>query len=136
MIGRAEGLGITLAELYYRAHRDYETDLTHCAIRVLQFISHRGRVPRLDKITAYFGSAPSITSGLIKRLQDRGLVVRNRAKGDERSIEIELTDAAKVALAEHTTLDPRKLRDGVKAIDDFEQDALVKSIRKITEAVD
>ena len=127
---------MTLAELYYRAHRDYETDLTHCAIRVLQFISYRGRVPRLDKITAYFGSAPSIASGLIKRLQDRGLVVRNRAKGDERSIEIELTDAAKVALAEHTTLDPRKLRDGLKALDDFEQDALVKSIRNTTEAID
>ena len=64
------------------------------------------------------------------------MVVRNRAKGDERSIEIELTDAAKVALAEHTTLDPRKLRDGIKALDDFEQDALVKSIRNTTEAID
>ena len=51
-------------------------------------------------------------------------------------IEIELTEAGRVALAEHTTLDPRKLRDGLKALDDFEQDALVKSIRKVTEAID
>ena len=39
MIERAEGLGMALAELYYRARRDYETDLTHRAIRVLQFLS-------------------------------------------------------------------------------------------------
>ena len=127
---------MALAELYYRARRDYETDLTHRAIRVLQFISHHDRAPRLDEITAYLGRAPSTASELIKRLQNKGLVVRNRAKRDERTIEIELTEAGKVALAEHTTLDPRKLRDGLKALDDFEQDALVKSIRKITEAID
>ena len=136
MIERAEGLGMAMAELYYRARRDYETDLTHRAIRVLQFISHHDRAPRLDEITADLGSAPSTASELIKRLQNKGLVVRNRAKRDERTIEIELTEAGKVALAEHTTLDPRKLRDGLKALDDFEQDALVKSIRKITEAID
>ena len=77
MIDRAEGLGMTLAELYYRACRDYETDLTHRAIGVLQFISHHDQAPRLDEITAYFGSAPSTASDLIKRLQNRCLVVRN-----------------------------------------------------------
>ena len=59
MIERAEGMGMALAELYYRARRDYETDLTHRAIRVLQFISHHDRAPRLDEITAYLGSAPA-----------------------------------------------------------------------------
>ena len=100
------------------------------------FISPHHRAPRLNEITAYLGSAPSTASELIKRLQNKGLVVRNRAKRDERTIEIELTEAGRVALAEHTTLDPRKLRDGLKALDDFEQDALVKSIREITEAID
>ena len=136
MIERAEGLGMGLADLYYRARRDYETDLTHRAIRVLQFISHHDRAPGLDEITAYLGSAPSTASELIKRLQNNGLVVSNRAKRDERTIEVELTQAVKVALAGHKTHDPRKLRDSLKALDDFEQDALVRSIRKITEAID
>ena len=69
-------------------------------------------------------------------MQNNGLVVSNRAKRDERTIEVELTQAVKVALAGHKTLDPRKLRDSLKALDDFEQDALVRSIRKITEAID
>ena len=136
MIGRAEGLGMPSAELYYRARKDYETDLTHRAIRVFRFISHYDRAPRLDEITAYLGSAPNTASELIKRLQNKGLVVRNRAKRDERTIEIELTEAGKVALTKHSTLDPRKLRDGFTELDDFEQDVLVKSIRKITEAID
>ena len=69
-------------------------------------------------------------------MQNKGLVVRKRAKRAERTIETELTEAGKGALDEHTTHDPRNLRDGLNALDDFEQNALVKSIRKIIEAID
>ncbi|EDP66628.1 hypothetical protein BAL199_16243 [alpha proteobacterium BAL199] len=132
---KGEELGLALAELYYRARREYEIDLTHRAIRVLQFISHHEKAPGLDEITKFLGSAPSTASELIKRLQNKGLVVRRRSSQDERTIEIELTGSGRAALTEHTSLNPRKLQNGLQALGDLEQEYLIGFIKKVTEAI-
>ena len=91
-------LGDALARLYYAARREYRIDLTHRAIRVLQFISHHSEPPRLDEVRQYLGCAPSTASELIKRLQKKGLLIRARAATDERAIAIEASRSGRGAV--------------------------------------
>jgi DNA-binding MarR family transcriptional regulator len=129
-------LGDALAKLYYVARREYRIDLTHRAIRVLQFISHRPAPPRLDEVRVYLGCAPSTASELIKRLQKKGLLIRTRAPSDERAIAIELTDLGRETVAEHTSLDPEKLRTGIAGLTTEERSALIGSLETVADALD
>lgn len=129
-------LGDALAKLYYVARREYRIDLTHRAIRVLQFISYRAEPPRLDDVREYLGCAPSTASELIKRLQNKGLLLRTRSINDERAIAIELTDAGRETVAEHTSLNPEKLKAGIAALTLDERSALVRSLETVTRALD
>lgn len=128
-----ERLGTTLAKLYYVARRDYQTDLTHRAIRVLQFISYRQEPPRLDEVREFLGCAPSTASELIKRLQKKGLLTRTRSKNDERAIAIELTESGAKAVTEHTSLDPAKLNAGLTRLNAREQEVLLRSLQKVAD---
>jgi MarR family transcriptional regulator, organic hydroperoxide resistance regulator len=124
-------LGDALARLYYVARRDYQTDLTHRAIRVLQFISYRPEPPGLDAVRAYLDCAPSTASELLKRLQKKGLLTRTRSTSDERAIAIELTAAGEKAVTEHTSLDPSKLKSGIADLGTDEQSTLIQAVEKV-----
>lgn len=129
-------LGRALATLYYVARREYEIDLTHRAIRVLQYIAYQDQPPRLDDVANFLDCAPSTASEFIKRLQIKGLLVRNRSRTDERVIEIELTVSGKAALVEHTSLDKGKLKTGLKALDRAEQESLIRAVERIVGEID
>ena len=133
--GPEKRLGDALATLYYVARREYRIDLTHRQIRVLQFIDQRPEPPRLDEVRAYLGCAPSTASELIKRLQKKGLLIRARAADDERAIAIGLTDTGRETVAEHTSLDPEKLKRGIATLTTEEQSVLVQSLEAVTDAL-
>jgi DNA-binding MarR family transcriptional regulator len=128
-------LGDALATLYYVARRDYGVDLSHRAIRVLQFVAFRATPPRVDEIARFLGCAASTASELIKRLQKKELLVRRRSESDERVVEIELSEAGRTALTEHTSLDPALLDSGLLALADEERETLIQLLGKMTEAV-
>jgi DNA-binding MarR family transcriptional regulator len=134
--GREDRLGRVLATLYYVARRDYEIDLTHRAIRVLQFVGYREKPPRLDDVANFLNCAPSTASELMKRLQKKELLIRNRSSADERVIEIKLTEFGKTALVEHTSLDPGKLKAGLETLEGPEQEALIRTLDRIVESID
>ena len=113
--------------------REYAIDLSHRAIRVLQFVAFRQDPPRIDDVTAFLGCAPSTASELVKRLQKRGLVVRHRSASDERVVHIELTEAGWTALTEHTSVDPAKLESGLETLSVKEQKELIRLIGALTQ---
>ena len=127
----SERLSDLLASLYYTARRAYGSDLTHRAIRVLQFIERREAAPRIDDVARHLGSAASTTSELVKRLVTRRLVSRRRCEDDERVVRLALTEAGANALREHTTLDPEKLGRGLTALDGAERTELVRLLAAI-----
>lgn len=77
----------------------------------------------------------STATELIKRLQTKKVLTRERSKLDERTIEIRLTAAGEAALTEHTSLDPRKLSDGLNALTAQERETLIASVEKMTRAL-
>lgn len=132
---RARELGDALASLYFVARRDYGIDLSHHAIRVLQLVAFGEKAPRIDDVARVLGRAASTASELVKRLQNKGLLVRRRTDKDERVVRLELTAAGRTALTEHTSCDPQKLEAGLAALPAAEQRELVRLIKGLSDAV-
>ena len=130
-----EKLAKLLASLYYEARRDYGFDLTHRAIRVLQFISFAKQTPCIDEVARFLGSAASTASELMTRMQKKGFVRRRRAEDDERVVRLELTDSGREALAEHTSVDPERLARGLRSLTPREQDELTRILGRVIEEI-
>ena len=133
---RARLLCESLSALYFAARRDYDIDLTHRAIRVLQFVAFREDAPRIDDVARFLGCAPSTASELLKRLQTKGLLLRTRSKSDERVVRLTLTPAGQEALVQHTSLDPGKIQSALGALPAGDQETLLGLMQAITERVD
>ena len=129
---RVAELGDLLASLYYEARREYQTDLSHRAIRLLQFIAYSRAAPRVDDIAKFMGCATSTASEHIKRLQNKGLLVRYRSHDDERVVRVKLTEGGRSALVEHTSLDPEKLDKGLRGLPVREQAELIRLLKVMT----
>ena len=132
---RVERLSAVLATLYFVARREYSTDLTHRAVRVLQLAAYRDDPPRIEDVANYLGCALSTASELVKRLQKKGLVVRQRSATDERVVQLELTDEGRQALVEHTSLDPNKLELGFGTLSVGEQKEIIRLVEEMTRRV-
>ena len=129
---RAGEFADVLAALYFAARRDYEIDLSHRAVRVLQLVAFSEAPPRIDDVARFLDCAASTASELVKRLQGKGLIARRRSDADERVVCLALTDAGRSALAEHTSLDPVKLRAGLRSLPASDQEALVRLLGELT----
>ena len=136
LIDEAAKANDVLAALYRRARRDYGSDLTHRAIRVLQFIAFSETPPRIDDVARQIGAAPSTASELLKRLAGRGFVVRRRAEDDERVVRLTLTPAGRAALGEHTTLDPEKLARGLGSLKKTEREELARLLERVVDGLE
>ena len=117
------------------ARRDYVVDLSHRPIRVLQLVAFSDEPPKMDDVARFLGSAASTASELVKRLQDKGLIIRRRSDDDERVVRLALTDAGHVALTEHTSLDPGKLATGLGALPASDRKELVRLVGALAESL-
>ncbi len=130
---RVADLSDLLASLYYEARREYQIDLSHRAIRLLQLIAYASTPPRIDDIAKFMGCAASTASEHIKRLEKKGLLARQRSDHDERVVRVKLTEEGRTALVEHTSLDPEKLGKGLSALPVREQRELLRLLRAMTD---
>ncbi|PEZ03595.1 MarR family transcriptional regulator [Bacillus sp. AFS018417] len=95
--------------IYFYLRHEYEENLTHQAIRILQMIS-RKEAPTISHIAAELHLSHNTASEHIKRLIQKGFVVKERSKQDERVVIVKLTETGQQALATHTLLDEAKLK--------------------------
>ena len=95
--------------IYYHLRYEYEDNLSHQAIRILQIIS-RETETTIGKIASELGLSHNTASEHVKRLIQKGFVIKERNKQDERVVNLALTTEGKEALAKHTLLDEEKLK--------------------------
>lgn len=98
-----------VAELYAHLRPDYDEDLTHQSVRLLQHIAFSDRPLRVEDVRQFLGGAAPSASEFVKRLAVRGLVARERSEADARVVELKLTVKGLEVLRQHTHLDPRRL---------------------------
>ncbi|MEY8346803.1 MarR family transcriptional regulator [Bacillus cereus] len=95
--------------IYYHLRYEYEDNLSHQTIRILQIIS-RETETTIGKVASELGLSHNTASEHVKRLIQKGFVIKERNKQDERVVNLALTTEGKEALAKHTLLDEEKLK--------------------------
>ncbi|MGG2092714.1 MarR family transcriptional regulator [Bacillus sp. S13(2024)] len=95
--------------IYFYLRHEYEENLSHQAIRILQMIS-RKEAQTISNIAAKLHLSHNTASEHIKRLIQKEFVVKERSKQDERVVIVKLTEVGQQALAAHTLLDEAKLK--------------------------
>jgi MarR family transcriptional regulator, organic hydroperoxide resistance regulator len=92
----------------YVQQRLAQLDVTDLEVHVLWHLRHGGRAPA--ELLRAFGIQPSTLTGVLDRLETRGLVGRTPHPGDRRSYLLTLTPAGKRA-----ALTVRQVLDGFEA---------------------
>jgi DNA-binding MarR family transcriptional regulator len=80
-----------------------------------------------------FGVPVSTMTGLVDRMERKGLVRRMRGRRDRRAIELEATPAGALALREHARAMEAIARGMLEALGDRDQQALIAILRRVRE---
>ncbi|ABS21726.1 MarR family winged helix-turn-helix transcriptional regulator [Bacillus cytotoxicus] len=95
--------------IYYHLRCEYENNLSHQAIRILQITSREAETT-ISKIASELNLSHNTASEHVKRLIQKDLILKERNKKDERVVNLALTAKGKEALIKHTLLDEKKLK--------------------------
>ncbi|WP_368935433.1 MarR family winged helix-turn-helix transcriptional regulator [Bacillus sp. SH8-8] len=95
--------------IYYHLRYEYEDNLSHQAIRILQIVSREKDIT-IGKVATELILSHNTASEHIKRLIQKGFIVKERNKKDERVVNLTLTIEGIEVLEKHTLLDKEKIK--------------------------
>lgn len=95
--------------IYYHLRYEYEDNLSHQAIRILQIVSREKDIT-IGKVATELSLSHNTVSEHIKRLIQKGFIVKERNKKDERVVNLTLTIEGIEGLEKHTLLDKEKIK--------------------------
>ena len=104
----ARRLSALFSAIYFHCHPEFEVELSHSAVRVMQYVALKGPTT-IQALSVHLGVAHNTASEIARRLQDKGLVVKRRRRDDERVVEVTLTEDGQSAVLQHTGLDISRL---------------------------
>ena len=88
----------------------------------------------LREIGGRFGVPVSTLTGLVDRMEKKGLVRRVRGRRDRRAVELEATPAGTIALREHARGMAAIARGMLETLGERDQQALLAILRRVREA--
>jgi DNA-binding MarR family transcriptional regulator len=103
----------------------------HCLLALYE----NGPLPP-SQIARYIMVKSSTVTGIIDRLEQKGLVARLRNSPDRRVITIELTEAGKVLAKKAPPPIQQKIVDGLKKLPKEEIEHIILSLSKLTHMLD
>jgi DNA-binding MarR family transcriptional regulator len=143
----AEGMGLRVAELTrfieFLSARFKETEgvfasrleVSERELALLRTLSAEG--PMITKaLGGRFRVPVSTMTGLVDRMEKKGLVRRVPGRRDRRSIELELTPAGSLALREHGRGIEAIARGMLAALPERDQQALIAILRRIRSRIE
>lgn len=95
--------------IYYHLRYEYEDNLSHQAIRILQIVSREKDIT-IGKVATELSLSHNTTSEHVKRLIQKGFIMKERNKQDERVVNLTLTKEGIEVLEKHTLLDIEKIK--------------------------
>jgi len=100
----AQRLSDAFAAIAHHGRPSPATPLSLPAVRALHLVAMR-ETTTVGDVADHLGCAQSTASEVVGRLAAKGLLRRTRRLGDERVVDLSLTDAGDAALCEHVGLD-------------------------------
>ncbi|EJS65434.1 MULTISPECIES: MarR family winged helix-turn-helix transcriptional regulator [Bacillus] len=95
--------------IYYHLRYEYEDNLSHQAIRILQIVSREKDIT-IGKVAIELSLSHNTASEHVKRLIQKGFIMKERNKQDERVVNLTLTKDGIEVLEKHTLLDKEKIK--------------------------
>lgn len=110
-------------------------DLTGPQIATLREVHKLGQVTVSALARAIHLGQPTV-SGILTRLERRGLVARARSEQDRRTVFIRVTEAGVKVLAEAPSLLQERFRDELSLLEDWEQHWMLSALERIATMMD
>jgi len=110
-------------------------DLTPAELRILRVLREEGSSPMNRFCAATMLSQPSIT-GIVDKLEERGLVERVRSREDRREVLIAITGKGNAAYANGEDLHRQFVERALSSLEVEEMKALVALLKKVADASD
>jgi DNA-binding MarR family transcriptional regulator len=109
--------------------------LTVPQLTILQDVSSKGEVSVSDIAKAVSLGQPTVT-GILERLENRGLISRRRSQSDKRKIYISVTDAGIQILKKAPPPMQEHFIDSFISLHDWEQSMILSSLQRIVTLMD
>jgi MarR family transcriptional regulator, organic hydroperoxide resistance regulator len=119
-------------DIYYLLHYVHEDNITHQAIRLLQYIE-KNKEATIGDLAKHLAVSHNTASEHIKRLIKKGLVTKRRSSVDERRVLVVLTEEGRRVLYRHTRLDKDKLKEIFKQMDQSDIELIQKAFTILSE---
>jgi DNA-binding MarR family transcriptional regulator len=117
----------------------HRPDDPHVSAHELQLLRHIGADPggvALTWLARHLGWPKSTTSVMVKDLERRGFVRRDRRRDDERRLAIVLTPEGESHVAGDRVLEPRRLGAALRALSPAVRDRLLDDMEQLAVAAE
>ncbi len=123
------------AGAYYTKELNKEFHVSAPQIACLLVLHEEGSLP-LSQIAKKIMVKSSTLTGIIDRLEQKGLVIRTRKSLDRRVITIDLTEKGQELAVCAPPPIQKKIVHGLKNLSDIEREQIIQSLNKLAEMID
>ncbi|MCY9162678.1 MarR family transcriptional regulator [Bacillus atrophaeus] len=119
-------LNLQWTDIYYSLHYKHEDNISHQAVRLLQYIDKNSE-STIGNLADCLSISHNTASEHTKRLIQKGLAAKYRSEHDERKVFVALTEKGRLVLERNTQLDKEKLKSILERISVSERELIEKA---------
>jgi DNA-binding MarR family transcriptional regulator len=117
------------------AHRCHERSISMAHVFLMSMIDKHGALP-MTRVAELLGSGLPTATGLVSRMEERGLVRRDHDTKDRRVVFVSLTDAGAAEMHELHEARQRRMASAIAQLSTAEQAKLLSAIRSLRSALE
>jgi DNA-binding MarR family transcriptional regulator len=117
------------------ASRCHERSISMAHVFLMSMIDKHGALP-MTRVAELLGSGLPTATGLVSRMEERGLIRRDHDTRDRRVVLVSLTEAGAAEVHELHEARQRRMSAAIAMLSDSEQDRLLASIRSLRSALE
>lgn len=115
------------------AQRCHERSISMSHLHLMTFLDAHGPLP-MSRVAELLGSGLPTATGLVSRMEERGMVARTHDTEDRRVVTVSLTEAGAAELRELNSSRRARMASALTHLDDEQQRLLLNSMRALRAA--
>lgn len=115
------------------AQRCHERSISMSHLHLMTFLDAHGPLP-MSRVAELLGSGLPTATGLVSRMEERGMVARTHDTEDRRVVTVSLTEAGAAELRELNSSRRTRMASALTHLDDEQRRVLLNSMRTLRAA--